>query len=237
MKIAGQITQRSWSRVSTMPIQSDFGTRQVFQDAVVLLHGLFATRRSMQKAEHRLRARGYRVINWGYSTLLRSVDSQVKSLLATIETLERNAEVRTINFLTHSFGGIMARYAMELHKFQKLHRMVMLAPPNRGSHLTKYSLGPFARFLPAIAELSNSSDSLTNRLPCNPNIDVGIIAASHDFIVKVANTTLPTQSDHCTVRGTHFQLPYMDDVLSMAIEFLSHGSFRIGARSELKRAG
>ena len=179
----------------------------------------------MQKAEYRLRATGYRVINWGYSTLLASVDSQVRSLLAIVEMLEKNAEVRTINFLTHSFGGIMARYAMELRKFQKLHRMVMLAPPNTGSHLTKFSLGPFARFLPAIAELSNSPNSLTNRLTSNPDIEVGIIAASHDVIVKVANATLPTQSDHCVVRGTHFQLPYMDDVLSMSIAFLSHGAF------------
>jgi pimeloyl-ACP methyl ester carboxylesterase len=197
------------------------------RDVVILLHGLFATTRSMRKAAERLESHGYHVVNWGYATMWRSVDSQVRFLSEMIEDLENRSDVRSINFMTHSFGGIMARYALEFKNFHKLHRMVMLAPPNRGSHLTKLSLGPFRRMLPAIAELSESPKSLPNRLKPKPDIEVGIIAASNDMVVRIASTMLPTQRDHCVVEGTHFQLPYMDEVLAKSIAFLSHGNFSI----------
>lgn len=194
-------------------------------DAVVLLHGLFATHRSMQIAQRRLECEGYLVINWGYRTFWRSVEQHAQVLLPQLQELEASHEIRSINFLTHSMGAILARYTIELAQFAKLGRMVMLAPPNAGSHLTKISLGPFARVLPAIGELSHRPGSLLSRLSEPRNIEVGVIAASSDFVVRVANTFLSCQRDHCIVKSNHFELPRHDGALTRSLSFLAHGMF------------
>lgn len=196
------------------------------RQVVVLLHGLFATTRSMCKAAEHLENLGFDVINWGYPTLWRTIESHARRLLPTLQELERDTGVQSISFVTHSFGGILARYVIDIGDFHKLHRMVMLAPPNAGSHLTKLSLGPFRRFLPAIAELSETPQSLPNRLRPPEGIEIGVIAASADFIVRVANTRLASQREHCVVKATHFQLPHLDEVLVKAAHFLTAGSFQ-----------
>ncbi len=194
-------------------------------DWVVLLHGLFATRHSMHKLELSIRDVGYKVLNWGYPTWLRSTDQHVRHLLPKLEALQRDPHVRSISFVTHSMGGILARCALHFGSDAKIKRLVMLAPPNRGSHLTRISLGPFAWFVPAIADLSEAPDSLPNRMETNSTIEIGVIAASHDFIVPVANTQLPNQREHCVVPSSHFRLPRHDTAVRYVLSFLQNGRF------------
>lgn len=179
----------------------------------------------MRTAQRRLEERGYLVVNWGYPTLWKSIDQHAASLSPLLRRLALDRNVRSINFLTHSLGGILLRFALEQEKIAKVRRAVMLAPPNSGSSLAKISLGPFTRVFPAIAEISDAPDSLPNRLQAPLGLDVGIVAASSDFIVRVANTFLANQRDHCIVHATHFELPHHDETLQKAIRFLKTGSF------------
>jgi hypothetical protein len=194
-------------------------------DAVVLVHGLFATRRSMQRAQLRLEQSGFIVINWGYSTLRKSIDCHAMSLLPVLRRMAEDEHIRSINFLAHSFGGIIIRYALQMERIAKLRRAVMLAPPNSGTPLAKYSVGPFARLFPIIGQISERPDSLPNRLRAPEGLDVGIIAASSDCIVRVRNTFLKTQTDHCVVTSTHFKLPHHEQALTKSIQFLTNGCF------------
>jgi len=194
-------------------------------DWVVLLHGLFATRRSMRKLELSIRDVGYTVLNWGYPTWLRSTEQHVRHLLLKVESLQRDPNVRSISFVTHSMGGILARCALHFGSDAKIKRLVMLAPPNRGSHLTRISLGPFAWFVPAIADLSESPNSLANRLETTSTVEIGVIAAAHDFIVPVANTQLTNQSDHCVLSSSHFRLPSHETAVRYVLSFLQTGQF------------
>jgi triacylglycerol lipase len=192
---------------------------------VVLLHGLFATRRSMRNVAVRLEQSGYQVVNWGYPTLWRSVEQHAAALLPVLGALEDDPDTESISFLTHSMGGILARYTLQQKRFDKIHRMVMLAPPNGGSRLAGISLGPLTRVLPAIAQLSEAPDSLPNRLLEPGDIEIGIIAASSDFIVRLANTALPNQRDHCVIESNHFELPRHAEAIRKAIQFLQCGRF------------
>jgi hypothetical protein len=194
---------------------------------VVLLHGLFATRKSMGLLENVIRTAGYDVLNWGYSTWWHSTQSQVTRLLPLLEDLQANSQVRSINFVTHSMGGILVRSALHAREFSKVQRLVMLAPPNRGSHLTRIKLGPFARCVPSIADLSEAPDSLPNRLNTPSLVEIGIIAASRDLIVPIANTSLKDQSDHCIVRSSHFSLPKDKVAMSQVLSFLQTGKFAV----------
>jgi pimeloyl-ACP methyl ester carboxylesterase len=205
------------------------------RDWVVLLHGLFATRQSMRKLERHITDVGYSVLNWGYPTWLRSTEQNVRRLLPQLELLQSDPSVRTINFVTHSMGGILARSALQLGSDSKVKRLVMLAPPNRGSHLTRISLGPFAWCLPAIADLSESPDSLPNRLEdasrnTDSQVEIGVIAASRDFVVPVENTKVRNQQDHCVLRCSHFALPNHDIAVRYVLSFLQNGKF--SSRSE-----
>jgi pimeloyl-ACP methyl ester carboxylesterase len=192
---------------------------------VVLVHGLFATPASMSTLEMRLRTQGYQVLNWGYHTLWRSTQQHVDSLAAELRALHSDPQVACVHFVTHSMGGIIARGALHAGCDHKVRRMVMLAPPNRGSHLTRLSPSAVAWCVPAIADLSEAPDSLPHRLNIAEHIEVGIIAADRDFVVSIANTRLHNQREHCVVRGTHFQLPSNNSVVDKVVNFLRQGCF------------
>lgn len=201
------------------------GDDQADEDWVVLVHGLFATSRSMRKLEVRLREIGYRVLNWSYPTFWRSTNHHVDRLVLALKQLQCNPDIRSINFVTHSMGGILVRCALHLVKLDKVKRVVMLAPPNRGSHLTRLSMGPLAWCVPAISDLSEAPDSLPNRIEAPTQVEFGVIAASRDVVVHVANTTLPNQKDHCTLKATHFMLPQHEAAVRNVTSFLATGSF------------
>ena len=194
-------------------------------DVVILLHGLFATSKSMRTAKECLEDSGYTVINWGYPTFWRSIEKLTHGLLPTIKHLQSEPAVKSINFVTHSMGGILVRYALQIGSLAKIRRVVMMAPPNAGSHLTRVSLGPFRKFLPAIAELTESQDSLPNRLVDPNSVEFGVIAAEEDFVVKVPNTHLANQKDHCVLQTTHYALPKHEEALRKAVRFLKSGYF------------
>ncbi len=197
----------------------------ICQDWVVLLHGLFASRRSMRKLERSLGGLGFQVMNWGYRTLWHTTEHHVQHLLTTLRRLQDDPAVNSIHFVTHSMGGILVRAALNLGRLDKVQRVVMLAPPNSGSSLTRISSRPIAWCVPTIADLSESPDSLANRLPSCEHVEVGIIAALKDFVVPVANTVLHNQRDHCVVPTTHHRLPGHELAIQQAIRFLQSGRF------------
>ncbi|MFK7736229.1 MAG: esterase/lipase family protein [Pirellulaceae bacterium] len=196
-------------------------------DAVVLVHGLFATRRSMQPAQKHLEQRGFFVLNFGYPSYLRSVDHYSQRLIPVLRRMARDEGIRSINFLTHSFGGILVRSALQKEWNAKIRRAVMLAPPNAGSKLARYSRGAFDRLFPVVRQISDEPNSLPNRMPNPSGMDIGVIAAARDFVVSAASTTLATQQDHCVLPTTHFALPSCREALVRAVQFLQHGSFSL----------
>lgn len=179
----------------------------------------------MEKVCEKLSSVGYRAINWGYPTLCSSVETTAKRLQETLHALQQDTTVRTINFLTHSMGGIIARQLIQHGPVEKIRRMVMLAPPNAGSHLTRVSLGPFRSLLPAIEQIRESTDSFVNQLNDLRGVEVGVIAAARDFIVRVENTQLADQRDHRVIPCTHFGLPTCDTAIRLSLDFLQHGGF------------
>lgn len=191
----------------------------------MLLHGLFATTRSMKRLEQRAAKAGYRVENWGYPTFCRSLEVNTRSLLPRLERLADDPSVESIHFIAHSLGGILARYAINLMPRPKFERLVMLAPPNAGSHLAQFSLGPFKKLLPVIGELSESPFSIPNRLPRPSGVEIGIIASASDPIVRIAGTMLPYQADHCVVNINHFRLSASDEVIDKSLNFLATAQF------------
>jgi pimeloyl-ACP methyl ester carboxylesterase len=196
------------------------------QDIVVLIHGLGANGQLlMWLLARRLKLAGYGTVIWSYPSLLGTIERHAKRLHKRLAELEADANVARIHLVTHSMGGIVARYALTLGRPIKLGRFVMMAPPNQGSALAALC-GPALRWcLPAIDQLAARPNSFVNRLPQPDGIDIGIVAASRDILVGSGKTFLSCQRDHIVLPSTHTLLAFQRRVADEVIEFLRTGHF------------
>ncbi len=105
--------------------------------AVILLHGLAATRWTMRLlADHLEEKSHYTIVNVEYSSTRQTMADHAKALARVVEGLP---EVAQLNFVGHSMGNIVIRHYLADMQRQygrqdpRLGRVVMIAPPNHGS--------------------------------------------------------------------------------------------------------
>lgn len=194
---------------------------------VVLLHGLGRTSFSMQKIGIELAHQGYRVINIGYPSRSYRIQQLSDDYLEK-ELQERYTDKSAaINFVTHSMGGIIVREYLVHHTLEHLNRVVMLAPPNRGSALAdKRSESKLMTMLlgPSLAELTTASTSFVNSLP-EPDYALGIIAGEYDEKVSIDNTRLGDAENMLIVPYEHTFIMRKKDVINAISNFLTQGTF------------
>lgn len=215
-------------------------------EAVVLVHGLGRTDRSMRPLERSLEEAGYRVANLRYPSTEHEPEVLVDGLAQHIEAC--CADTPRLHFVTHSLGGILLRAHLAERKPPNLGRVVMLAPPNRGSEvvdalgdskLFEWVYGPTAR------QLGTAKGSLPNRLP-PPDYELGVIAGREsvspagalfiegesDGTVSVEHTKLRGMADFLVVPHSHPFIMRSDEVAEQVLEFLRRGRFRHEERAE-----
>ena len=162
--------------------------------------------------------------------------------MAVGEGMGQCPEGAKIHFVTHSLGGILVRAYLAEHEPPNLGRVVMLAPPNKGSEFVDV-LGRTAPFRwalgPTAVELGTEPDSLPNRLP-TPDYEVGIIAGTRsinplgglvvpgesDGTVSVSSTRLHGMSDFIELPVSHTFIMYSDEAAEQAVAFLREGRFQ-----------
>jgi len=191
--------------------------------AVVLLHGVARTPRSLRKMERALQDEGFATLNLGYPSRKYPLEMLADRLHDAIAPFAESADA--LHFVTHSMGGLLARLYLAKHRPDRLQRVVMLAPPNRGSETARL-LAPYLTWmLRPLPELSCSHDSYVCRLPTPKGVDFGIIAASHDTRVTIEQTQLEGQTDHTVVPGGHTFIMNRADVCRQTACFLKEGRF------------
>jgi pimeloyl-ACP methyl ester carboxylesterase len=213
-------------------------------ECVVLLHGLWRTELSMLAVQWKLSDAGYQVVNVTYPSLLYPIEGL--AAMAVGEGLAECSErgLQRIHFVTHSLGGILVRQFLAQREIPGLGRVVMLAPPNRGSQLADYvqSLGLPDFLQPAaVDQLGTAQDSVPRRL--GPvHFELGVIAgnsnrhislpgvpkAANDGTVAVAETRVPGMTDFIEVSAGHTFIMWKPDVLEQVLYFLEHGRFDRG---------
>ncbi|HEY8036089.1 MAG TPA: alpha/beta fold hydrolase [Methylobacter sp.] len=210
-------------------------------EAIILLHGLARTSRSMNKAAKLLAAYGYKIINVDYPS--RSADISILAQKYIAQALKQcDVEgVKKIHFLTHSMGGILLRHYLASQSIEKLGRVVMLAPPNQGSEVVD-KLGGWRLFYylsgPAGLQLGTGNSSVPNQL--GPvNFQVGIIAGNkivdpllsrlipgvNDGKVSVNRAQVEGMQDFIVMPYSHPFIMRSEAVIEQALHFIQQGCF------------
>jgi triacylglycerol lipase len=210
-------------------------------ETVILLHGLCRTTRSMAKMERALTREGYMVKNVSYPSRTASVQQLADDAIGKAVADCQREDATKIDFVTHSLGGIMVRSYLARHSVPSLGRVVMLAPPNRGSEVAD-KLGRLFLYQwingPAGNELGTDPRSTPNQLG-PPAYPVGIIAGDRsinwinsllipgrdDGKVSVERTKLAGMSDHVIIHTAHPFIMQNPEAIRQTIHFLRTGAF------------
>lgn len=206
---------------------------------VVLLHGLARGHGSMARLGKFLRANGFETAARTYPSRRHSI-----SYLATevADWIVEQAGDRPVCAVTHSMGGVLVRH---LHDARiRWERIVMLAPPNRGSQLAA-ALVKNPVFLwyygPAGAELASGGQWPPPPAPFAVIAGTRGLALSnvtswtmgrrfapettHDGTVAVAETQLDGMSAFAEVDATHTWIMNDARVHQLVLQYLRTGGF------------
>jgi pimeloyl-ACP methyl ester carboxylesterase len=210
-------------------------------DCVVLLHGLGRSAHSMRSLEAAIEEQQYRVVNVDYPSRKHPIDELSELALDAGLSACRSSPVETIHFVTHSLGGILVRYFFAHHELEELGRVVMLAPPNRGSEIVD-RLGNVPGFGllngPAGAQLGTGPDAVPLTLGA-VSFSVGVIAGTKtvdpvlsrflpnpdDGKVSVERTKVEGMADFIEVKASHPFIMHDEEAIRQTIAFLSSGEF------------
>lgn len=210
--------------------------------AVILLHGLFRTRRCMKPMAAALGRAGFEpLVRMDYASTRRAIDDQAAALRRLTQGLPPAAQ---LNFVGHSMGNIVLRRA--LHDWQqlgdpggvlpRLGRIVMLGPPNQGAAIARLlsrlrafrevtgqggmQLGPdFETLRPLLATppcpFAVVAGDLSSLRLGNP-----LVGGPGDLIVSVDEARLQGATEFVTMPVSHTWLMTHRRVIQYTTEFL-----------------
>jgi triacylglycerol lipase len=210
------------------------------QEHVIVLHGLGMAPPVMWILELQLEEAGYRVHNIGYSSTEKDFDGLLTEVSEKIDACCSGVTTK-LHFVTHSLGGLIVRGLLDGERPRHLGRVVMLAPPNKGSEIVdelgdqwlfKFVLGPTGE------ALGTDPDGVAGQLG-RVDYPVGVIAGTsrfnplgywllpgdHDGTVSVESTKLEGMTDFIVVPHSHTFIMNSPDVAAEVIHFLRHGRF------------
>lgn len=213
-------------------------------ETVVILHGIALTSKSMASVEKALQKEGYNTLNITYPSQKKNLEDLAQFLKKNKLTDDFWNGTNKVHFVTHSMGGIVTRTYLDAYKKEipknKLGRVVMLAPPNKGSEITDliHKFPPYQWYYgPAGQELTTE---IQKKKIVAPYYDLGIIAGSKEwpylisaFItpgksdgrVTVESTKLKGMKDHVVLSATHTFIMKKTEIHKQIIHFIKNGVF------------
>lgn len=210
--------------------------------AVIVLHGLGESRRSMKPLVEHLRASlDATVLAFGYASTKAAIADHGQALASVVAGLPAGTRV---SFVGHSLGNLVVRSWIgqaEAPHLDQLDRVVMLGPPNQGSELAKKAAQVWmlaALSQGAARDLVVDWDTIAPTLPA-PTCPFGIVAGGtgddvgysrlldgdDDAVVTVAETKLDGADDFFLVPVRHAAMMKSPTVQDAVTAFLTTGRF------------
>ena len=172
------------------------------RELVVLIHGMGRSQLSMAPMQLGLRREGYRTLNFGYNSFGPSIAEIAEQLDEELEDATEDEIPPRIHFVTHSLGGIVVRQLLETDRPDSLGRVVMLAPPNQGSHEADKLAGWLGWMFRPMKELRTENSTVAALPPPPEDVEIAVIAGDRDGKVSVDESQLEG-AQHVVVRSAH----------------------------------
>lgn len=208
---------------------------------VLLLHGIFRSKDSFGPMTRALRAAGYEAHGVNYPSTRQSLEDHADQVESLIERLEG---VRTLSFVTHSMGGIVARVLLSRkdrpwRQRIAVNRLVMIGTPNRGAEIaTRLDQLPAFRSIagPSLGQLRTEH---ADQLPL-PDVPFGLVAGArgdgrgynplltddNDMTVKLSEVLLDGAEDTLVISALHTFIMVHPEVIEATLHYLQTGRFR-----------
>ena len=212
------------------------------KELVVLLHGILRGKMDMSFLNHFFKKNGYNTLNILYPSREERLEGLSEFVKQEIENSPHYNEDTTINFVTHSMGGLITRYYIAQEKPKNLGKVVMLGPPNTGSEFADWLhdteiLAPLFKtiFGPASTQLGTKYEHIDTEITYPLGIIAGnmsvnplspwVLDGQHDGIVPVERTKIEGMTDHIIMPATHSFMMFNKDVMEQALHFLRQNKF------------
>ncbi|TGL65613.1 esterase/lipase family protein [Leptospira jelokensis] len=209
------------------------------QECVVLIHGFLRSSNHLKHLKNFLIENGYYVVSIDYESTSMSIPEIADSYLSNLTVHCQNQK---IHFVTHSLGGILLRSYLKRNQIKHLGKIVMLAPPNKGSEVADF-LSKFklinSMLGPVVSQLKTDQNSYVNSLGL-PNFQFGIIMGNltldpissylipgdDDGKVSIENSKLENMSDFLLVERTHNFIVDAPEVKQAILNYFKTGKFQ-----------
>ncbi|EOQ89874.1 alpha/beta hydrolase family protein [Leptospira yanagawae serovar Saopaulo str. Sao Paulo = ATCC 700523] len=209
------------------------------QECVVLIHGFLRSSNHLKNLSDFLIENGYYVVSIEYESTSMSISEIADSNLSNFE---EHCQNQKIHFVTHSLGGILLRSYLKKNQIKHLGKIVMLAPPNKGSEVADF-LSKFKVFNlilgPVVSQLKTDQNSYVNSLGL-PNFQFGIIMGNvtidpissylipgdDDGKVSIENSKLENMNDFLLVERTHNFIVDAPEVKEAILNYFKFGKFK-----------
>jgi pimeloyl-ACP methyl ester carboxylesterase len=159
------------------------------------------------------------------------IERHGEQLSGVLRKLDAEIDGGRVHLVTHSMGGIIGRLALGDYMPDRFGRFVMITPPNRGSHIASQLAPYFGRICPPLMQLCDDDQSFVCSLPAPQVPELGVIAASADFLVHEKSTRLGCEADHIVLPGLHSSLLWSRATAEQVRHFLLHGRFERAAEA------
>lgn len=239
-----RLASGSWDHCHTTfrRLRESLDLRPASDHLVLLLHGIFRSKDSFGPMTRALRAAGYEAHGVNYPSTRQSLEDHADQVEVLLERLE---DVRTVSFVTHSMGGIVARIVLSRkdrpwRRRIRVNRLLMIATPNRGAEIATRldDLAAFRAFAgPSLNQLRPRNAA---QLP-TPDVPFAIIAGGRgdprgfnpllpgddDMTVTVEETRLEGAEDFLVVKNAvHTVIMVHPEVVRAAVRYLATGRLR-----------
>ena len=215
------------------------------KEYLILIHGYGNNTKSMENIHNHFMGK-YKVLNLGYVTKnMTFTDLMTRFCHVMKNKIKRGAKV---NFVVHSFGGIITRAIITKCPWINVGRVVMIGTPNSGTslitHLKRQPL--IDSFLDRISHTLETGSRQAKRYHI-AHCDVGVIAGNksfsfnhstsyvslifysrdirHDGTVEVDQTKLSYMSDFIEINDNHADMINNKTVINYCENFLTKGRF------------
>lgn len=199
-------------------------------DLVLLTHGIASSRYFMWPMARHLRRAGFETRLYGYPSLRGSNRQLGERFALAIRTLAQQHPGRKLHVVAHSMGSIVTRCALLAGVPAGLTRVVMIGPPNRGSHVATRLAPTLGWIAPTLCELCDHEQSFVNTLPRRLDVEVGIITAEYDRMVRPESTLLDDGFVHLVLPNHHTPILWHRRTAEHVTRFLQEGRFERSVR-------